>query len=62
MYSVEWESSREDSNCLLEDGSEILGYNIISASNDDDIDYFNRDYLYHILRTPIWLLYMQGHY
>ena len=62
MYSVEWESSREDSNCLLEDGSEILGYNIISASNDDDIDYFNTDYLYHILRTPIWLLHMQGHY
>ena len=41
MYSAEWERSREDSNCMLEDGSEILGYNMSSASKDDDTDYFN---------------------
>ena len=47
MYSAEWERSREDSNCILEDGSEILGYKIKleknmlmknSASKDDDTD------------------------
>ena len=33
MYSAEWERSREDSNCMLEDGSEILGYNIKLKKN-----------------------------
>ena len=26
---------------MLEDGSEIIGYDVISASIDDDTDYFN---------------------
>ena len=45
MYSIEWERSREDSYCMLEDGSQILGYKAqkdhveeISSSKDDDTD------------------------
>ena len=33
IYSVKWERSREDSNCMLEDGSEILGYNVKLKKN-----------------------------